>query len=155
MHLREYRPTDAAALLALFRDTVHRINARDYSAEQLAAWAPAEIDLAGWGSRFVGRYAIVAIEEQVPVGFTELEPDGHIDRFYVAADHQGKGIGHHLLQAIVAEAIRRECPRLYLEASITARPFFEVHGFRSIAEQTVSRRGVELVNYRMERILTP
>ena len=29
--LRPYRPNDAPALLALFRDTIRRVNSRDYS----------------------------------------------------------------------------------------------------------------------------
>jgi N-acetylglutamate synthase-like GNAT family acetyltransferase len=31
--------------------------------------------------------------------------------------------------------------RIFTEASVTARPFFERHGFRVLREQTVSRRG--------------
>jgi hypothetical protein len=35
--LRPYRPDDAPALLALFKDTIRRVNIRDYSPEQI--WA--------------------------------------------------------------------------------------------------------------------
>jgi hypothetical protein len=35
--LRPYRPGDAPALLALFRDTIRRVNSRDYSPAQIAA----------------------------------------------------------------------------------------------------------------------
>lgn len=38
---------------------------------------------------------------------------------------------------------------LDVEASITAKPFFERHGYRAVARQTVTRRGIELTNYRM------
>ena len=96
---------------------------------------------------------LVAEEAGRPVGFAELEPDGHIDRVYVSADHQRRGIGRQLLAAVVAEARRVGLARLYTEASITARPFFESQGFVVLAPQVVTCRGVEFVNYRMERVL--
>jgi putative acetyltransferase len=43
--------------------------------------------------------------------------------------------------------------RLYTEASITARPVFERHGFHVIAAQEVPARGALLRNYRMEKTL--
>ena len=39
-------------------------------------------------------------------------------------------------------------------ASVTARPFFERHGFRVIAPQTVAKRGQSLLNFRMDKPLT-
>lgn len=150
--LRPYRPADAPALLALFRDTIRRVNRRDYNPEQIAAWASDEIDPAAWAGRFAGRFVVVAQEDDRPVGFAELEADGHIDRVYVSADHVGKGVGKLLLAAVLDEAERRGLTRLFVEASITARPFFAAAGFTVIAEQTVTVRGVEFVNYRMERV---
>lgn len=148
--LRPYQADDAAALLMLFRDTVRRVNSRDYSPVQVAAWAADDIDAAGWCGRFAGRFVWVAEQGGRPVGFAELEPDGHIDRLYVAADCQRQGIGRLLLSAVIAEARRAGLPRLFTEASITARPFFEHHGFVVLAPQLVTCRGVEFENYRME-----
>src|SRR5436190_17790812 len=98
--LRPYRRDDAPALLALFRDTVRRVNSRDYSPAQVAAWASDDIDPGGWAARFAGRFAVVAEEQGRAVGFAELGPDGHIDRVYVSADHQGQGVGRALLAAV-------------------------------------------------------
>ncbi len=151
--LRPYEPSDAPALLGLFRDTIRRVNARDYDPEQIRAWASDEIDPEAWAGRFAGRFVVVAVEEGRPVGFAELEADGHIDRFYVAADFQGRGVGKAMLRALVAEARRLGLERLFVEASITARPFFEAGGFAAIARQVVTHRGVDFANFRMERRL--
>ena len=151
--LRPYRSDDAPALLALFRDTIRRVNSRDYSPAQVAAWASDDIDTGAWFGRFTGRLVPVAEEAGRPVGFAELEPVGHIDRVYVSADHQRRGIGRQLLAAVVAEARRIGLARLFTEASITARPFFEAQGFAVQAPQVVTCRGTEFVNYRMERVL--
>jgi putative acetyltransferase len=151
--LRPYRSDDAPALLALFRDTIRRVNSRDYSPTQIAAWASGDIDTVRWFGRFTGRFVPVAEEAGRPVGFAELEPSGHIDRVYVSADHQRRGIGQQLLAGLVAEARRVGIARLFTEASITARPFFEAQGFVTLAPQVVTCRGAEFINYRMERVL--
>ena len=65
--LRPYRPGDAPALLALFRDTIRRINSRDYSPAQVAAWASDDIDTVRWFGRFDGRFVPVAEETGRPV----------------------------------------------------------------------------------------
>ena len=65
--LRPYRPDDAPALLALFRDTIRRINSRDYSPAQVAAWASDDIDTVRWFGRFDGRFVPVAEETGRPV----------------------------------------------------------------------------------------
>ena len=51
--LREYRTSDRAVLAELFYDTVHTVNARDYTSEQLDAWATGSVDLAAWDQSFL------------------------------------------------------------------------------------------------------
>ena len=46
MYLRRYRPEDCPSMAALFFDTVHTVNARDYTPAQLDAWADGTPDLA-------------------------------------------------------------------------------------------------------------
>ena len=152
--LRTYRPDDAPALLTLFRDTIRRVNCRDYAPDQIRAWASDDIDPQVWAGRFAGRFVAVADEAGRAVGFADLEASGHIDRVYVSADHQGRGVARLLLSAVVGEAQRLGVARLFTEASITARRFFESQGFVVLTQQVVTLRGVEFVNYRMERVLT-
>jgi putative acetyltransferase len=151
--LRPFRPDDAPVLLTLFRDTIRRVNCRDYSPEQIAAWASDEIDPAAWARRFTGRFVVVAEDAGRLAGFADLEANGHIDRVYVSADYQGQGVARALLAEVVAEARRLRLVRLFSEVSITARPFFESQGFVVLAPQAVVLRGVEFINYRMERVL--
>lgn len=151
--IRPYQQADAPALLTLFRDTVRRINSRDYDPRQISLWTSDEISLEGWTARFEQRFAIVAELEGRIAGFTELASNGHIDRFFVSADHQRLGVGKALASALFAEADRRGIARLYLDASITARLFFESMGFAVVTPQTVVVRGIEFVNFRMERHL--
>jgi putative acetyltransferase len=153
--IRSYRIEDAPELRALFLETLRRVNARDYSAEQIQVWADNSIDLEAWTARFEHRFVIVAEHEKRVAGFAELEDSGRIDRFFVAADQQRVGVGRVLIQAIECEGRRRGIVRLWADVSLTAQPFFDKSGFTKVREQVVLIRGVELRNIRMEFILTP
>lgn len=151
--VRRFRRGESAQLFALFRHTVERINCRDYSPSQIAAWSSGSVDLSLWEQQFQSRFTVVAEGFGQVAGFADLELDGHLDRFYVHADHQRQGIGQKLLGEIEQEARRLNLPRIFTEASITARPFFERHGFVLLAQQEVHRRGETFINFRMAKPL--
>ncbi len=67
----------------------------------------------------------------------------------------GRGVGQQLYRAVEREAIGLDIKRIFTEASITARPFFERQGFRVVREQTVLRREVTLRNFAVEKLLSP
>lgn len=151
--VRSYRPEDAIPLWNLFRETVRRVNSRDYDPRQIEAWAPAELPIESWSRRFGERVVLVAVQGDRPVGFGELDACGHLDRFYVSADHQRRGIGRAILNGLLVEARNLGLRRVEVEASITARPFFEAMGFIGAVPQTVNVRGVDFLNYRLERLI--
>ena len=154
MKIRLFKKGDAAPLLSLFHSTIHNINAADYSQEELNAWAPplASWDMEKWEKSFENKTVFI-VEDGKIAGFGELENDGHIDRFYVHWDYVGLGIGSLIYDQIEGKADALKLGRLFVEASITAKPFFEKMGFSLVKSQTVVRNGVELKNYVMEKIL--
>jgi predicted N-acetyltransferase YhbS len=151
--VRPFRPEDVSAIVELFRDTVRRVNSRDYSPEQVRAWAPDQINEQSWADKLSGRLCLVAERQGQVVGFGDVEEDGHLDHLFTHADHQVRGVGRAILQALEDVAGRQGLVRLHTEASITARPFFERQGYRVVQEQEVLCRGVAFVNYRMEASL--
>jgi putative acetyltransferase len=42
MHLQHFQRADIPAIVQLFQQTIHQINSRDYTPEQVNAWAPAD-----------------------------------------------------------------------------------------------------------------
>ena len=48
MIIRKYQPSDCKELTELFYNTVHNVNARDYTKEQLNVWATGQVDLEKW-----------------------------------------------------------------------------------------------------------
>ena len=155
MNIRPYRENDAREIAELFHDTVHSVNSRDYTREQLAVWAPQEIDYDHWKRRLDEKRPVVAEISEKIVGFAELDPDGHIDCFYVHKDYQRRKIAQRMLDGITGNAKRIGIRRLYSEVSKTAVPFFEKNGFRMVKENTVLRNGIPLRNYVMEKHLGP
>lgn len=153
MLLRPYTAADLDVLIALFRDSVRRVARRDYSLDQVLAWAPHDLEREEWTLRLAAGSTWVAAHGDRAAGFITLEPDGHLDMLYVHADWQRRSIATRLLSRVEASARSQGLARLFTEASITARPFFERRGFRVVEAQTVTRRGQELVNFRMLRRL--
>lgn len=149
LNLCAYESTDAAGLLDLFRHTIREINSADYTPVQIAAWASDEIDLNAWQARFMGRFACVALLDGRIVGFADMTSAGYLDRLFVSADHQRRGIATALLARLKSNARESGISEIVTDASITAKPFFEASGFESVRKQTVECRGVEFTNYRM------
>ena len=61
MQIRKYRPSDCRELAELFYDTVHTVNAGDYTKEQLDAWATGHVDLEAWDRSFREQHTLVAL----------------------------------------------------------------------------------------------
>jgi len=152
--IRSYEPEDAAALVEVFRASVHRIASKDYTGAQIRAWAPDELDERSFATRWAGKSVWVAQVSNRIAGFGDFERDGHIDMLYVHPDFKRRGVARGLLEHIETSARGLELRRLYVEASITARPLFESLGFRVVVAQTIALRGESLRNYRMEKRLT-
>lgn len=73
MLIREYQSSDCKELAELFYDTVHRVNARDYTKEQLDVWATGQVDLEKWNQTLKEHYSVVAIKDNAVVGFGDIE----------------------------------------------------------------------------------
>lgn len=152
---RQYTDADAISCWQLFNQTVRRINARDYTPAQIAAWAHADIDPEPWFRRFDSKiaYVVEGDENARILGFADLTCDGYLDRLFVSADHQRQGIATLLMDAIERAAKEKPLPRIHTQASITAKPFFLSRGFTVVTEQTVDCRGVKMTNFVMELTL--
>lgn len=151
VQVRCYQDGDAKHIASIFYNTVHTVNAKDYSKEQLNAWTSYYDNYATWQEKCAKLNPFVATIDGTVVGFAEFEPNGHIDCFYVHHEFQGAGVGTALMREIEIEAREKLLPRIYAEVSITARAFFASKGFQVIKQQTVRIRDIELINFLMEK----
>lgn len=147
MILREYQSTDCKELAQLFYNTIHIVNAKDYTKEQLDAWATGQIDLKKWNQSLQEHFSIVAVAAGIIVGFGDIDKTGYLDRLYVHSDYQGKGVATAICSRLEA-AVQGN---LVTHASITARPFFEKRGYKVVKEQQIERQGIFLTNFVMRK----
>lgn len=61
MFIRKYQPSDCRAFAELFYDTVHSVNIKDYTEEQVCAWAAGKVDLSAWNKSFLAHYTVAAV----------------------------------------------------------------------------------------------
>ena len=76
MILRVYKPADCKALTELFYETVHSVNTKDYTKEQVDAWADGNVDLEKWNQSFLEHYTVIAEEENGITGFGDISDTG-------------------------------------------------------------------------------
>ena len=148
MTLRDYSKPDCAILAQLFYDTVHMVNAKDYTREQLDAWATGEVNLEAWNESFQAHHTVVAELDGKIVGFGDMDEIGYLDRLYVHKDYQRRGVATAICNALEQNSNAAE---FTTHASITARPFFEKRGYTVVREQQVERRGELLTNFVMRK----
>ncbi|RIJ23473.1 GNAT family N-acetyltransferase [Henriciella barbarensis] len=155
MKLRAYRTGDAARLAEIFRAAILELGSRDYSAEQVAAWAGPYVTAERLHEKYSdGRTTFIAVDEtDTAIAFSDLEADGHVDMLYCHPDHAGRGIGSALLAAIETEARKTGMARLHTEASETARPVFARAGYIALLRRRLEIDGVALHNWKMEKLL--
>lgn len=152
--VRPAEPGDADQVTQLFYETIHRVNCRDYDQQQLEAWAPAAPDPQQWRTERIRSHQIFVADDQGTIaGFGELEADGHIDCFYCHHHYQRRGVGRAIYEYLETVARQQSSQRLFVEASVTARPFFESMGFHVRKSQIIPIRGVGLRNFVMEKHL--
>ena len=151
MKIRNYKPSDCKEMAELFYHTIHTVNAKDYTEEQLNVWATGQVDLEKWNQSFLEHYSIVAVDGDRITGFGDIDETGYLDRLYVHADHQNQCVA-----TAICDALEQTAPgNITTHASITARPFFEKRGYKIIKEQQVERQGIFLTNFVMEKEMTP
>lgn len=147
--VRPYQSSDRLQVGTLFYDTVHTINLRDYTEEQLDVWAPA-ISKEGQFTRPLEKsYSYIAAIDGQIVGFADITSEGCLDRLYVHKNFQRQKIASKLVEALEAKARELSLSEITTESSITAKPFFIANGYTVKEENKKILRGATFINYKM------
>lgn len=153
MNLRLFKTSDTPLLIDLFRDTIHQVCKKDYSPEQLNAWAPTIIDSSLWNERLLNSYCLISEIDGGITGFGSLKSDGCIDMFYIHANWQKKGVGSIIFNGLEQQATIMGLSSLHSDVSITARPFFKKQGFEIEKIYSKELRGIIFENAIMRKQL--
>lgn len=154
MKIRAYHPSDAIALGRLYVRSVEQLGPRDYSAQQVAAWASLGPSAERLHELSTRRIRLVAVDgSDQPIAFVDLEKDGHIDFLYCAPEAAGQGVASALYDELEEIARERGMRRLYAEASEGARRFFLKKGFVVTSKRQLEVLGIQIHNHAVEKTL--
>ena len=153
MSLRAYDESDAEATLRVFLRAVRVTASKDYSPEQIAAWGSDDISLDVWAVKRLQTDTVVAVEGDEVLGFSDVDDSGYIDMMFVDPAVTRRGVASALLEHVTRVAREHGAVELTTYASLTARPFFEKHGFVVVEERRPVLRGVSLTNFSMRKPL--
>ena len=152
--LRPYLPDDVSVLREIFRDSIEGLTEDDYTAAQQEAWASVADDEAAFGKKLGGQLTLVATMQGSPVGFASLAGRDRIDMLYVHPGAAGHGVGAMLADALEKLAGARGAEKLAVDASDSARGFFEKRGYVAQQRNTVSVGDEWLANTTLSKPLT-
>ena len=151
--LRPMLPTDAPLLAEIFRAGIQKLATEDYSEAQQEAWASAADDEAAFAEKLARELTLVATHAGAAIGFASLADNRRIDMLYVHPAAAGQGAAAMLLDALEKLAAARGAKELSVDASDTARGFFERRGFVAKTRNTVTVAGEWLANTTMVKAL--
>lgn len=151
--LRPYLAEDSALLADIFRASVSELTAEDYSEAQQKAWASAADDEAGFGKKLGSQLTLVSTLEGSAVGFASLASGNKIDLLYVHPAAVGQGVAAMLIDALEKLAGSRGAAKLVVDASDTARDFFEKRSYIAQQRNTVMTGGEWLANTTLHKQL--
>lgn len=147
IYIVNYKESFAKDIAELFFNTIHKTCNKDYTKEQLNAWANPKIDYSSWEKRLRESTPYLILDTKKLIGFCEFNDD-YIDCFYIHNEYQG--IGKTLLNYVLELAKKSKVEKLRVDASITAKPFFENFGFIESKKNSVKKNNQILINYSLE-----
>lgn len=155
IEIRAFRIGDETALRDVFYSAVHEVASRDYTAQQIDAWAPRAYDAREWATRMRAIRPFVVERSGQIVAYADVQPDGYIDHFYVSGACAKQGIGSRLMNHLHEVADAQGVDALTSHVSRTAQPFFARFGFIVVELRSPVQRGVVVPNALMRKRLRP
>jgi len=151
--MRPFLPADAALLREIFRDSIEELTSDDYTEAQQGAWASAADDADDFREKLSTQMTLVATLEGSPVGFASLEGKDKIGMLYVHPAATRQGVGAMLVDALEKLVASRGVAKLIVDASDSARGFFEKRGYIAQQRNSISIGDEWLANTTLQKQL--
>lgn len=153
MKVRPFQSTDVPSIAELYYVSVRTLAAPYYSADQLAAWAPAAPDPSRWAQRLAGLRTLIAEVDGRMAGFVSYTEEGYLDLLFTHPDVARRGVAAGLYRVVESALRGGGVTVLTVHASLAARPFFDRQGFVVDVEECVEVRGAQLRRFAMHKDL--
>lgn len=146
MRIEQFQPKHAAAVARVHRNSIRQIASEDCTEEEIATWSSQvskNLDIPEDKHRFI------ALQGKAVIGFAEYRENNEITNLYVHPRFTRQGIGSQLPAKIEKEARSRGLSYPKAKATVTAKPFYERHGYEVLHETTYQIEGQELKVYKV------
>lgn len=140
---------DLEEIQQLFIETISEVCKNDYSPQEIEIWVSSVKSKKRWIEKLTNQYFLIAELNDKIVGYCSLENDNYIDLLYVHKDYQQKGIANLLYSKIEMQALKKNVTHLTVDASITAKVFFEKKDYHVLKKQINVIQKVQIINYKM------
>lgn len=151
MYIRRLLDDEYEDVVKLITQTVHTVCTKEYTKEELDAWAPDNFDINKFKSNIYGCYNLVAFEKGKLVGFISATTGGYINRLYTHKDYLRKGIASALYNKVEEWAKERNIPELVLDSSKTAEGFYLKMGFEKSGISVIEHGNIVFRNSVMRK----
>jgi len=153
INIRKGVAADWAGLADVFHIAVLE-GAELYTQEQRAAWSPASKAGPDWSLRMARQLVWLAAAGGRPVGFMTAELNGYLDCAYILKAYQGRGLFKRLYSPLEDAQRANGIQKMWVHASLHARPAFEAVGYKVVRPETVDMGGgIWLPRFAMEKVL--
>ena len=153
MLIRRAKVSDAKDIIKFNKETIRKVNSRDYPREVIRAWAKA-LKVSHLKKRIEegSRITFVASEKGRAVGFIGINPETkRIQALYVDHNYIGKGIGKKLLLKGENQLRSLGVKTSVIHCSITGIPFYESQGYKKIKWSHTELGGIKIKDLIMEK----
>lgn len=149
IQFRFFEHSDALSLRQVYESAVSQLTVGEYNLAQRTAWIQASADPKYWLRVLERIQPTVTLVDGKVAGYFDLQPDGLIDHFYVAASFAHQGVARAMMDEILQRAKLCDLSEIHAYVSLTAQPFFTRYGFEVVYSQNVEVGGQQLENARM------
>ena len=133
--IRDAKIDDALAIMELHERSVLELCRADYSREQLEGWVK-HSTLEKYQKRLEIHRSFVAEIDGKMVGYVRWNPaTNELCSIFVDPDHVRQGVATKLMKIAYKDVISRGVKELWLDASLTAVPFYETQGWEYVEQR--------------------
>lgn len=136
---------DYSGIARLHRQTIQKVNSKDYPEDIIAVWsartkAKRFRDSADKCKRWV------AVDHDKIIGFCDHNFKCELSGIYVYSNYLGRGVGSRLLAVAEKSLCKQGCKKITVKSTLTAKSFYKKNGY------TIVRRGIHKIENKKVQI---
>ncbi|MCP5404813.1 MAG: GNAT family N-acetyltransferase [Pseudomonadaceae bacterium] len=133
--IRRYQPGDEVGIAEAHRESIRRIVAKDYAPQQIDVWAGRIAPEKYVDSMQTKGETFWVLDDNGTIGGFAGWVPGCMYGFYMHPDYAGKGLARRLFEAAEKDMMEHTPSNTCdIDATITARPFYERMGFEVVEQ---------------------